>query len=99
MSSKKKLSSEEKKLRRLKEIQKAASRVDTRVMTKNSEDSSEQKPVSNVSNDNGKYTLPIKEIKKDLWKNLIFALFAIVLVVVLKVTGFGFQEVKHLLNL
>jgi hypothetical protein len=99
MSSKKKLSSEEKKLRRLKEIQKAASRVDTRVMTKNSEDSSEQKPIFNVSNDNGKYTLPIKEIKKDLWKNLIFALFAIVLVVVLKITGFGFQEVKHLLNL
>jgi hypothetical protein len=46
-----------------------------------------------------KYQLPIKEIKKDLKENLIFAFFSVALVIGLKITGFGFDQIKHLLNL
>ena len=101
MTQKKKLSREEKKQRRLKEMQKAASRVDTRVTLKTAEvsDKAVSSPGKSLEKSQEKYSLPIKEIKSDLWKNLGFTVFAVCLVVVLKVTGFGFQEIKHLLNL
>ncbi len=38
----------------------------------------------------GEYFLSIKEIKKDLIKNGVFALFSIALIIVLKLTSFGF---------
>lgn len=97
MTSKRKLSKQERRLRRLNEIQKAAARVDTRIILRKPEEPSEKKEI--VGNDAGKYNLPIAEIKKDLAKNLFYTIFAVALVVTLKVTGYGFGEIKHLLNL
>jgi len=36
------------------------------------------------------YQLPIVEIKKDLFKNLIYAIFSVVIVVMLKLSGVNF---------
>ena len=96
MTSKKKLSKQERKLRRLREIQKASARVDTRIILKKPQEATERSEV--VKNDAGKYNLPIAEIKRDLSKNLFFTIFAVVLVVALSVTGYGFNQIKHLLN-
>jgi hypothetical protein len=103
MSSKKKILNQQKYLRRLNEIKKASARVDTRVMVKVSEkdkgkEAKNTQEISHIS-DSNKYQLPINEIKKDLKKNLIFAVFSIILVIGLKVSGFGFEQVKHLMNL
>jgi hypothetical protein len=97
MTSKRKLSREEKKYRRLKELQKASARVDTRIVLRKPDEPPEKKEVT--YNDAGSYNLPISEIKKDLNKNLLFTFFAIALVVTLKITGYGFEQTKHLLNL
>jgi hypothetical protein len=100
MSSNKKLLRQKKYLRRLNELKKASARVDTRVVLEKSKE--EQVGVGEVVPriaDSGKYQLPIEEIKKDLVKNLVFAVFSVVLVVGLKITGFGFEQIKHLLNL
>jgi len=102
MSSKKKLLNQQKYLRRLNELKKASARVDTRIMTKDSEkEKREETKTTKTSyvSDSNKYQLPINEIKKDLKKNLIFAIFSILLVVGLKISGFGFEQVKHLMNL
>lgn len=100
MSSNKKLLRQKKYLRRLNELKKASARVDTRVMTKNFE--REQPGVKETvirEADPGKYQLPVEQIKKDVGKNFMFAAFSVVLVVGLKITGFGFEQIKHLLNL
>ena len=36
-----------------------------------------------------RFTLPVKEIKKDLMKNILFAIFSLGALVVLQKTGFG----------
>jgi hypothetical protein len=100
MSSNKKLLRQKKYLRRLNELKKASARVDTRVVLKKTErEQTEVKESELRTADVGKYQLPIEEIKKDLGKNLIFAVFSVVFVVGLKITGFGFEQIKHLLNL
>lgn len=100
MSSNKKLLRQKKYLRRLNELKKASARVDTRVVMKNpeSEQLETKEPVSHAL-DSDKYQLPIEQIKKDVGKNFIFAAFSVALVVGLKITGFGFEQIKHLLNL
>jgi len=102
MSSKKKILNQQKYLRRLNELKKASARVDTRILAKGSErEKREELKTTKTSyiSDSNKYQLPINEIKKDLKKNAIFAIFSIILVVGLKVSGFGFDQVKHLMNL
>lgn len=100
MSANKKLLRQQKYLRRMNELKKASARVDTRLVL-----SSEEKGQVNVketilhSTDTNKYQLPIEQIKKDVGKNFLFAAFSVVLVVALKFTGFGFDQIKHLLNL
>lgn len=97
MNPKKKLSKQERRLRRLKEIQIASSRVDTRIILRKPDEP--QAGAEKIDKGAGNYNLPISEIKKDLWKNLFFTVFAVALVAALKISGFGFDQVKHLLNL
>ena len=100
MSLNKKALRQKKYLRRLNELKKASARVDTRVVLKKTEEEHpETKKVIPHEIDSNRYQLPIKEIKKDLKKNLIFAVFSIAVVVGLRLTGFGFNQIKHLLNL
>lgn len=104
MSSNKKALRQKKYLRRLNEIKKATARVDTRTASskfdeKIQQKSTELKNTTNSAMGGEKYQLPIKEIKKDLKENLIFAFFSVALVIGLKITGFGFDQIKHLLNL
>jgi hypothetical protein len=45
-----------------------------------------------------KYKLPLDEIKRDLWKNVGYAVFAVFVVIMLKYTGFGFSFFQRILN-
>lgn len=45
-----------------------------------------------------KYKLPIDEIKRDLWKNVGYAVFAVVIVMVLTHTGFGLSFFERFLK-
>lgn len=92
MSVNRKLSKEEKQQRRLKELSRASANAGLGYVIRTPEKQVQQSVVQE------KHTLPIKEIKRDLWKNLFFTIFAIVLVVSLKITGFGFEQIKHLLS-
>jgi len=83
--SKKKLSKQQRKERRLKEIQKNISQ-NVLIPT----DKTESTDIQN--------SLPIKQIKMDLVKNLLFTVFAVVLILIFKKTGYGFDEIKHLLR-
>lgn len=104
MSVKRKLTREEKHLRRMKELSKAQSnsKLGYKMNIPGPESLNEGK---NKNRDfeiaqntaNIKYTLPINQIKKDLWKNLFYVIFAVGLVVTLKITGAGFDQIKHLL--
>jgi len=88
MSKKKKLSKQLRIERRLKEAQKAESATLYRPqdVKTNSSSNVSTSPVSTASLPKSeKYSLPIAEIKHDLWKNLFYAGFSIVLVVVLKI--------------
>lgn len=102
MSSKKKMLNQQRYLRRLNELKKASARVDTRIIVKDYEKEKKEELKTTKTSyvaDSNKYQLPISEIKKDLKKNLVFAIFSILLVVGLKISGFGFEQVKHLMNL
>jgi hypothetical protein len=100
MSSNKKLLRQQRYLRRMNELKKASARVDTRVMIKNPErEKLEVKEAATHVVDPGKYQLPVEQIKKDVGKNFMFAAFSVALVIGLKITGFGFEQIKHLLNL
>ncbi len=100
MSSNKKLLRQKKYLRRLNELKKASARVDTRVELKNTErEQLGTKETAIHTADPSKYQLPIEQIKKDVGKNFMFAAFSVALVIGLKITGFGFEQIKHLLNL
>ncbi|HNS71279.1 MAG TPA: hypothetical protein PKK07_00975 [bacterium] len=83
--SKKKLSKQQRKERRLKEIQK---NISQNVLI--TADKTESTDIQN--------SLPIKQIMMDLVKNLLFAVFAVVLILIFKKTGYGFDEIKHLLR-
>lgn len=84
----KKLSKIEKQERRIKELQKAESATLYRTVEKRDTTvtSATKQMVNATPEKQEKYTLPILEIKRDLWKNLIYAGFSIVVVVVLKIT-------------
>ncbi len=83
--SKKKLSKQQRKERRLKEIQK---NINQNVLI--TADKTESTDIQN--------SLPIKQIKMDLVKNLLFTVFAVVLILIFKKTGYGFDEIKHFLR-
>ncbi|HOA18382.1 MAG TPA: hypothetical protein PKK54_00610 [bacterium] len=83
--SKKKLSKQQRKERRLKEIQK---NINQNVLI----------PTDKTESTNIQNSLPIKQIKTDLVKNLLFTVFAVVLILIFKKTGYGFDEIKHFLR-
>ena len=83
--SKKKFSKQQRKERRLKEIQK---NINQNVLI----------PTDKTESTNIQNSLPIKQIKTDLVKNLLFTVFAVVLILIFKKTGYGFDEIKHLLR-
>ncbi|OGC70002.1 hypothetical protein A2415_01430 [candidate division WWE3 bacterium RIFOXYC1_FULL_39_7] len=80
--------------RRLIEIKKAQNKMYARETTAGNKPASEQKSeigkyTAAGSEVHERFTLPVKEIKKDLIKNIIFAVFSIGVLFVLKETGFG----------
>ena len=83
--SKKKLSKQQRKERRLKEIQK---NINQNVLI----------PTDKTESTNIQNSLPIKQIKTDLVKNLLFTVFAVVLILIFKKTGYGFDEIEHFLR-
>jgi len=83
--SKKKFSKQQRKERRLKEIQK---NINQNVLI----------PTDKTESTNIQNSLPIKQIKTDLVKNLLFTVFAVVLILIFKKTGYGFDEIKHFLR-
>ena len=93
--SKRKLSKKEKYDRRIKEIEKASGRP---VVSKALEMKGTESQKADVSMKNSsQYNLPLAEIKKDLWKNALYAVFSIGAVVALKVSGINFTTLfRHL---
>jgi hypothetical protein len=108
MQVKKKQTQVEKDYRRLKEAEKAQLRTVVERAVAASENKlnspvAEKKasPVLDTTKNtkSDRYKLPIKDIKVDLVKNIAYAAFAVALLVALKVTNIGFDQVKGLFHL
>jgi hypothetical protein len=89
--SKKKISKQEKRERRLKELQLAAAgtNVGYRIVKPEIDSGAKAKSAEVSSRIVDTQALPIKEIKKDLWNNAFYAVFSVAVVLILKATGFG----------
>lgn len=94
--SKKKLSNQEKQMRRMKEISLAASNTPLFPSTQKTDIPPVQ--AKQIEKNSEKYKLPIGEIKKDVAKNIGYTVFVMVLLVIMQKTGFGYQEFRALLR-
>ncbi|RJR27477.1 hypothetical protein C4561_02160 [candidate division WWE3 bacterium] len=87
-----------KKERRLNEAKKAQVKYAGRIVQHEDIHVAASAAVSSNSNSE-QVLLPLSEIKRDLIKNLGFALFSIILLVLLKNTGFGADAFSQLFRL
>jgi hypothetical protein len=99
MAKKKKKSKYQRRLQRQKEILKAQKKSERKVVQEvkatSRSASVETKKVKEPRQT--KYALPIQEIKHDLVKIAVFAVFSILFLVVLRVSGIDFAYLKSLL--
>jgi len=99
MKKKKKISMQQKESRRVQEAEKALGKSYTL---------NRQTPFVSVTKSNGpihvqaaketSYALPIIQIKKDLLGNVLFMVFSVGLLVVLRITNFGFEQLRPFLK-
>jgi hypothetical protein len=100
MPKKKKLSNTDRESRRVQEAEKALHKVNL-INRQTTVISNKKNSLINVTSEKetlNVYTLPMKQIKTDLIANLAFMVFAIAVLMVLKVTNFGFDQLRPFLK-
>ena len=97
MQVRKRITEDERSTRRLKEVERAVQKANERAVL--SQVSAPKSVSTAASTRQTSFTLPVVEIKKDMLKNVIYAVFAVGVLVSLKLTNFGFDQIKTLLRL